>query len=192
MVKKTFRYARVLSVLLSLFLAPYPAYAESGNFTEDDIRDFVMRTSSVMDGTAESEDGVDVQSYLTTHLSPEGLFKSEMTYNIPGYPAQKNTMALDRTQFIESVLDGRKSLQGYKADVSIQKIGITDGGQRANVRIRSRESGTMTMQTAEGQEETLPVEGISLCDQVLIFSEDGEIQILSADCRSEMTFAPLF
>lgn len=166
--------------------------AGNDSLTEKDIKEFVIKTSSVMDGTAGEEGEEDVQTYLEMHLNPEGLFKSEMTYNIPGYPAQKNMMALDRTQFIESVVDGRKSMQGYKADVSIQKIEILDGGRRARVQVRSRESGTLTLQSAEGEEETLPVEGISLCDQVLVLGEEGEIQILGAECRSEMSFAPLF
>lgn len=182
--------AGVLFFALSFF--PVLASAQVGSLTEESIRDFVMQTSAVMDGTSDPEDGSDVRSYLEMHLSPEGLFKSEMTYNIPGHPVQKNQMALDREQFIDSVIDGRKSLSDYRAEVSVQKVEIANGGRRAEIQTRARESGKMTLQTPEGGEETLPVEGISICQQTLILDGDDVIRIHGADCRSEMSFAPLF
>ncbi len=189
---KVILYAAFMAYLC--LVVPVQGFARDdkkvSRLNEDNVRVFIEKTTDVTSGkTRMSADEVSV--YLDRHLDKKGFFRSEMTYRIPGFPSQENALSLDKEQFIESVLDGKKSLSDYETDVTIKDIKISSDGKRAVVETKSREKGDMPLPGEDGKTQKVPVEGVSSCSQTLKLNEKM-IQMYSADCKTEIMFKSLF
>lgn len=178
-------------LFLSLVVITGNAIAGSGcRLNKQSIEDFINKTTEI---TAHSSDlsSKEIQDFLEKHLHKDGLFRSEIRYTIPGFPSQINTLSLDKRQFIEGVLSGYESLNEYDVDVDVKKVKISRDGKKANITTYSKEKGEMPVPDGNGRKEMIPVDGHSTCDQVIVL-EDGGIQMYSADCTTEISFAMPF
>ncbi len=180
-------------VLCAVFLlaAPHVSHAgKKGQLDESSIREFVEQTTEITSkNTSMSPD--QVRAYLELHLHKKGFFKSEIRYNIPGYPSQTNTLSLDKPQFIDSILSGQQALEDYEIKLNIEEINISRDGGKATLRTSSIERGMMPVPREDGKSESIPVEGSSTCSQIIML-ENGEQQMYSANCVTEITFLTPF
>lgn len=175
------------ALLLTACLAlPYTAHAQDHRvkaMTEDNVTDFILQTAEITSGHVKHMSQGDVTQYLQRHLHKDAHFKSEMSYVIPGWPAQTSEMRLDKKEFIESIEKGSQAMDDYDSYVEVDSIRIARDKQTATVKTISRESGTMPVQG-----ENLPVLGSSECTQILRLSRQNIIQMFNAVCKTEIRF----
>lgn len=153
------------------------------SLTEDSIKAFIARTSDVTNHKAADLAGDGVKTYLETHLHPSARFKSKMTYEIPGYPAKETELALDKNEFIDSVGAGAQSVSEYSNTIAVKEVKIASSGKSATVKTESSEEGVMNV---EGQ--NVPILGQSNCDQIIMLSDQGVIQMFNANCKTQIRF----
>lgn len=176
--------------LLAAALAAPPAYAQqkTAALSEKIVEDFIVKTSEITSGQAGSMNPESIEKYLETHLHKDAHFKSTMVYNVPGYPAQKNAMSLNKADFIHSVKEGAGAITGYENEIAIEKIEISGNRKNATVTTRSHETGTMAIDDGMGGTQEVPISGASQCTQILKLNKQNILQMYNAVCVTEIKF----
>jgi hypothetical protein len=159
-----------------------PVYAQTNQLTRENIKNFVQKTTKLAHQNSDLN-ASEVTSFLQKHLYDKGIFRTIMTYHIPGYPPQPQNMSLDKDLFIENVLEGRKTIENYNSSVEITDIQITNAGQTATIRTNGTESGIMPVD----KKQKASFKGQSECKQHLAI-KDNVIQMISAECFTDVTF----
>jgi hypothetical protein len=154
--------------------------------TEDNIRAFIEKTSLITTGKETGMSGEDIDAYLNAHIHPQARFKSTIRFTIPGFEPQETKLALNKEGFISNVRKVATSVQDFESRVGISNIMIAGNGRRATLQTRSMESVTMPVADQNGTED-VPMEGISICAQTLVLTDDI-IQMYGADCTTEIEF----
>lgn len=129
-------------------------------------------------------------AWLERHMNPGGRFVSNLRYEIPGYPTQDTEMTLGRDDFIAGVVEGRSVIRDYSTLIKIEEMKISGSGQSATVRTTGTEKGLMPWPNEKGEQEYVPVEGHSDCQQKIAVSLNNYIQLSEADCKTVITFLP--
>ncbi len=194
----TMRLKNVLSIplicsfLLLVLCLPGTSHAERKvtKLTEDAIKDFIIQTADITSGKDGSMSQEKIKTYLNHHLDKGARFKSTMIYAIPGQPAQKNSMSLNKKEFIDSVNEGQKAVDEYETQVEVESVKISKDGKKATVQTASREQALMPITLEDGAVEEVPIEGNSNCNQIITLSKKGVIQMFSAQCTTTITFTP--
>ncbi len=175
---------------LSLLTAS-PASADKISKLDDClVEEFITRTTEI----TSRQSGLSpekIREYLEKHLHKKGFFKSEIQYNIPGFPSQINTLSLDKPQFIDSILSVQDALEDYEVDIKVNKISISRDKEKATLSTTGTERGLMPIPSENSGIEGIPVEGVSNCSQILMIEEDT-IQMYSAKCSTEITFSSAY
>jgi hypothetical protein len=176
---------RPLSLALLLAFTALPALAEDTvtRLTDDNVKAFIDRTTEVTNKKAEDLGGAEAKAYFEAHLHPNARFMSKMTYVIPGYPDKEAELSLDKTQFLDSLAGGSEAVEKYSNKVEVKDVKIASSGKTATVATESVEEGVMDV---EGQQ--VPIVGKSKCNQILMLSDDGIIQMFNANCKTEIGF----
>lgn len=176
---------------LALFTATcVVATTARAELTEANIIEFIHETTEVSSGQNSDMSGADISNYLEKHLHDKARFKSVITYNIPGYSAQSASMTLKKDEFIKSMGKTDEALSDYHTEIDINDIQISNDKTRATVKTTSYESGSMAVPSQPGGvPEIVPVEGISTCDQIIMYKNDA-IQMYSANCKTNLNFQP--
>lgn len=171
-----------MSVLL---FASFPAWADPPvtQLTEGNITEFINRTSDMTNQKSKELGGVDAKAYFEKHLHPNARFKSKMSYVIPGFPSKEAELALNKEEFIGSLASGSQNVDNYSNKITIKSIKIASSGKTATVDSEGTEEGMMDVQG-----EPIPMMGISQCNQILMLSSDGVIQMFNANCQTEIRF----
>jgi hypothetical protein len=161
-----------------------PAVAQTiSTLTEENVKTFISRTSDVTNGKAADLAGDDIKTYLETHLHPSARFKSTMTYESPGFPSKEAELVLDKGEFMDSVSAGAQAVEKYSNTITVKEVKIASSGKSATVKTDSTEEGLMSV---EGQ--PVPIIGQSSCDQIIMLSDEGVIQMYNANCKTVITF----
>lgn len=158
-----------------------PALAQD-KLTEDNIKAFLKESTDLTHPNSPLSEA-DVTAYLGKHLNDDGAYVSSVLYEIPGQPATPKNFTLNKQQFIDNVLMGRKQMKNYDSDVKLYAHDITDDGQSASIETISNEHGDMPI----NPEETMPFEGTTVCKQNLSMT-DGIIKLDRADCEARIGF----
>ncbi|GJL86050.1 MAG: hypothetical protein DHS20C02_18250 [Micavibrio sp.] len=193
------RVKNVLSLSFICFLSclvltfPGTSHAEKKypKLTEPLIRDFITKTAEITSGQNTNMSPKEIIDYLDRHLDKGARFKSSMQYIIPGQPIQKNSLSLNRNDFIESIEQAQEAVTDYETKIEIQSVKISKDGEKATVQTFSNESGTMNMALDDGATKSMPIEGNSTCNQILTLSKKGVIQMYSAQCNTIISFTSL-
>ena len=159
------------------------AQSKVDKLTKNNIENFVQTLTEMTSGNNLESSSSQIIQFLESHLHPKARFKSALVFNVPGHPAQENSMALDKEDFINSLADGAKAVQSYESSVEVKNIRISKDKKKATLKTESREQGMMNV---EG--EQIPVEGNSSCDQIIMLSDDGIIQMYNANCKTVIEF----
>lgn len=171
--------------LIFLFSTSFTTTAQAeGRLTDEIIRNFIQETTDI---TASQDHGFDseyIREYLERHLHKQSRFKSTVKYSIPGHDAQKNSLSLNKEDYIDSVLKAPKTLGEYDQEVEILNIRIAKDGGNATVTTKSKESGSLNVSA----DQQVPMEGISTCNQIIVMDKSNVIQMYSAQCTTEVEF----
>lgn len=162
----------------ALSFLPCDALADS--LTEDKIRAFLDQSTLL---THQDNDMSDEQiaDYLDDHVDDRGVFKSTIMYDIPGYPPQMRDVALNKSDFIKNIIDGRKTMENYTSSVTLKHADIQ--GNKATIRTETIESGIAPMNDTD----RAAFDGRSSCNQTL-YENGGDIVLSSAACETIITF----
>ncbi len=173
-----------------LFSFPVTALADPGvdQLTEENVRAFIMKTAEITSGQNASMPDQEIIDYLNAHMDKGARFKSTMEYIIPGQPVEKTSMSLSKKDFIESIATAKHAVSGYETTVEIRSIQITGDGTKAAVKTISQDHGSMNIEVEGGSFESLPVQGSSSCNQIITLSDEGIIQMYSAQCSTKLEF----
>lgn len=190
------RLKNVLS-LFSVFMAcglfsfPVMVLADPGveQLTEENVRAFIMKTAEITSGQSASMPDQEIIDYLNAHMDKGARFKSTMEYVIPDQPVEKTSLSLSKKDFMESVMTAKHAVSSYETALEIQSIQITGDGTKAVVKTVSRDQGSMNIEVEGGAFESLPMQGRSSCNQIISLSDDGIIQMYSAQCSTKLEFA---
>lgn len=171
--------------LFIVMIISLPAQAQNkfDKLTDGNIRFFIEDLTNITSGVDLSADSGRIAAFLNRHLHPDARFKSEMQYKIPGFPAQSNSVALSKEDFIENIQSGSQVLENYQNETQILKINISKDKSKATILTQGRETGMMQV---DGQ--AMPVQGTSNCQQIIMLNEKGVIQMYNANCKTIISF----
>lgn len=164
------------------------AQHETMRLTDAQITAFIEEMSEMSSGKNLDYSASDIAAFLEMHLHPEARFKSEMEYVVPGHPAQTKSMALNKAEFMDSVSAGAAALEGYENRVTIGSIKISKDKRKATVQTRGIENGSMQVADESGMIQSVPVEGLSDCQQIIMLNDDDIMQIYNANCKTTINF----
>lgn len=170
--------------LWGMFLiCPVLAQETVTQLTDENVRAFIASTTDITNKKAQNLGGDEAKAYFEAHLHPSAHFQSKLTYEIPGYPDKEAEIALDKSEFIDSMAGGSEAVEKYSSKVDVKEVKIATNGKSATVSTESNEEGLMDV---EGQQ--VPIVGRSKCAQILMLSEEGIIQMFNANCKTEIAF----
>ena len=176
--------AVVLSMALS---SPVQAQERVKSLTQKNIKAFIEETTDITANNSKGLSADKIKAYLDKHLEDKARFKSLMRYNIPNMPPQEAELSMDKDGFMKSVSEGAGSVDSYETLVEIKNIKIASNGKKAFVKTSSTEYADMNVPTSDGGTESVPVEGVSECTQILSLNK-GVIQMYSANCVTNIEF----
>lgn len=156
--------------------------------SEDNITEFIEKTADLTSGQNAEMSLSEVVAYFENHLDEDSHFKSTMQFNVPGYPAQKTSMSLDKKEFIANVQKGAQTVEGYENTITIKNIRISKDKTKATVETVGLEQGMMEVADETGQSQIVPIEGTSKCSQIIKLSDEGVIQMYNAKCDTTVSF----
>lgn len=180
----------ILACFCLICAVPLPAHAgdKISKLTEDIIKEFVQRTAEITSGQDGTMSEEEIMEYLDRHLHKKAYFKSTIKYNIPGQPQQKNAMSLKKREFMENVKKGHESVEDYETQIEVKSVKISKDKNKATVVTKGKEKAIMPVPTQDGGVETIPIEGDSTCNQIIMLSAKGIIQMYSANCTTTINF----
>ncbi len=171
----------------------FSAHAQSvGQLTEDNVREFIEKTTSITAGRESDMSQKQIEIYLDVHIHDDARFKSTMRYAIPGFDVQEKTMSVDKNDFIKSIHAATDTVSDYENIIEITDIQISKDGRKATVQTRMYESGKMPV-ADDIEKEEVPIEGMSTCTQVIMLDKKNMIQMYNANCVTDIhfnTFSP--
>ncbi|MCB9964196.1 MAG: hypothetical protein H6857_04585 [Rhodospirillales bacterium] len=172
-----------------LLILPFQGQAgdKVNSLTESNIRAFIEEMTDLATGAKSGKNVDDTSFFFMTHLHPNAFFKSAVKYKIPGYPDQENVLRFDRAQYIESLTDSGSAVSNFAASVQILSIKISKDKKKATVKTVSEESGDVHVPQSGGTSD-VPMQGRSVCDQILMLSSEKIIQLYGATCKTDMSF----
>lgn len=166
-----------------------PARAQAvEELTEENVTEFITQTSAIAAGYENGMSSDEVLQFLDDHLESHARFKSVMRYTIPGYDPQETSMSLSKEEFMDNVKNSPKKVEDYENSVLIRSVKISSDGKKATVQTHGKESGEMPIKDENGEDVNLPMHGVSACDQIIMLSKKGVIQMYSANCVTEVEF----
>ena len=177
----------ILAFLCCVITTHLPAHAQTSALNESNITNFINKTTKLTSRNTEDLSSDKVIKYLEKHLHKNARFKTTMRYEVPGFDAQEKEMSFDKADFIEQVRQGATSVSDYENEVQIIKIKISKDKKSATVETRSEENATMPV-TGEDGIAQIPMEGISLCRQILKLSKKKIIQMYNVSCVTDIAF----
>ncbi len=155
------------------------AHAEA--LTEARIKAFLDQSIALMQAGSGVTDE-QLEKFFDDHVARKAMFKSTIMYDIPGYPPQMRNVALNKTDYIKNILDGRRTMKDFSSSVTLKKADIK--GDTATIKTDGTESGSAPM---EGAENPVPFEGRSSCNQI-VKDDGGTVVLVSAACETIITF----
>jgi hypothetical protein len=156
--------------------------------TEQNIRGFIEETTRITSGGNLESSPEEIIAYLERHLDEDAHFKTTIIYNVPGYPAQKSSLSVDKKDFIATIRQGSESVSDYSNDIKIKSIKISGDGKKSTVQTTGQETGVMPIPDENGVVQDVPIEGVSECAQIISLSKDGIIQMYNAICKTVVNF----
>ena len=180
-----------ISILAGASLLAKPLCAEEllKKMTQENVTAFIQEATEITAGKREDMTPEQIAEFLDRHLEKKAHFKSLIKYNIPGYPPQDTTMSLDKKEYIEGIAKGKETLEGYESEILIKSVKILKNGTEAMVQTNGYEAGIMPMPVEGGTTKNVPMEGNSICSQILVLN-DGIIQMYGANCETVVNFMP--
>jgi hypothetical protein len=132
----------------------------------------------------------EMAAYFQDHVSDTASFSNAMHMELPGQPAKDTLQTLNKDQYIQSVVGSVGTTNDYVGTVDIKSVDISSDGKTAMLQTVTKEHGKLSAPGPDGQMSTIPVASEIGCDETLVLSSGGSIQMQSATCRSSMKVDP--
>jgi hypothetical protein len=174
-----------------MLVVPQTTYGANKHkkLTDDNVTAFIKETTRI------TKTGVDgawspgkIVSYLEKHIYNDAQFKTIIRYQIPGHPPQESAISLDKQGFIENIRKGAEAIDDYDTDTNILSIRLSRDKKRATVQTKSTEKATLPVPDESGRTQMVPLDGTTLCTQILRLSKKGIIQMDHAACATDVQF----
>lgn len=170
-------------------LASHTMSAQAKTLSEQSIKSFIEKTTRLTSGSIDNDATPDdVIDYLDKHIEDEARFKTLMRFDIPGHPPQESAMKMDKGEFIEKIKNGTRDIDDYESSIEILNINMSRDKRTATVQTRNDETAMVPIQNGEGGVETIPMDGTSLCTQIIRMSKRDVIQMYNASCVTDIMF----
>ncbi len=176
-------------ILAVTFLSQSGGKAHLNKLTEANIRAFITEATMMSTGQKKGADQFAVTEYLMKHIDDASTFTTSLQYDIPNADKDKHTLELDKQTYIAHVIEDMKQLKGEEATTNIEDIQIEHGATQARVVTTSYERGQMAVKDTDDNTTTLPVRGISYCEQTIIL-KNQVISMAGAKCSTNIQTAP--
>jgi hypothetical protein len=191
----------LLYAALVLFLSSFAQSSHAQNtqndfvsaLNENNIRAFLRDVTEISSGQRPEMLDDEIINYFDNHTADQAVFKSKMSYDIPGFPLTENEMKLDKQQYITMIANGRYVIQNHEVDIKIDNLKIGNGARSATFQSTITEKGRMPFPKDPEKPDDLqiiPIEGKSVCQQRVIVSYNNFIQTAKADCETLISFDP--
>jgi len=127
--------------------------------TIDNVTAFIEDTSALTSNQNIERDDDKISRYFDKHIDKKARFRSGITYNMPGLPAQKRILTLEKDDYIEQVKTGAENIEHYHSDIEISEISISKNKKTAGVSTIMTESGIMQAPDENGEMQDIPIDG---------------------------------
>ena len=186
---KTIQTMTLCLTALLIIVTTLPAQAKRyKELTRDNVEDFIRLASDMTTGKT-GDDTKTITRYFKKHLTKDARFKSTMKFVLPGFPPKESALALDKDDFIQNVIDGKKAFEDHQSEITITNIKIVSNGRQALVQTEGRETGLVAVPIGDtGTVERVPIEGFTQCKQIIRLSKKGVIQMYNAVCDTLIEF----
>lgn len=152
------------------------------------IEKFIEKTSEITSGQDLNMSQDEIQTFLKRHLHKDSRFKSVIKFQIPGYPEQVSSMALDKNEFMDSIKAGSQKIEEYYNKVEILDVKISSDKRKATVKTQGTETGIMTISPDGIEQQRVPIEGNSTCNQIITINRKHIVQMYNANCTTTINF----
>lgn len=107
------KYLAVSSAILLISGSASHATDTFDTLTEENISAFIQTTTEMSTNARSGSSETDLVMYFQEHIRDNANFRSNVTYNIPNYPAQQTDLSLTKDEYINSLMQGRDSIDDY-------------------------------------------------------------------------------
>lgn len=158
--------------------------------TEASVSDFVSEMTNVSWGKKADMDQYGITTWFMDHIVDSGTFTNTINISQPNGEDSQQVLEMDRMKYISQVLQEMKAVQNHHGQLNIEYVKIDDGGQSASVVFTSLERGDMPV-ASEGTEYTIPVTGMSYCEQKIIL-QGKLMKVVNGTCTTNVTLTESF
>lgn len=166
---------------LSAKLSPASGGDENG-LTEEGIRAFYAESAR-----AYLQPLSLYKEWTKTHFHEKGRVTETTTIKLPGAASPVVTSrTLTRKELLEETEKNYQSMRGLLIQNEVTSISLAPDGKSAEVKDKSIITG-LSLPVDSGSGKTLAGNGVSQCDDKVVFTAGKGVQILSSTCTSEIT-----
>ena len=122
-------------------------------------------------------------AFMNRHTSPDVQFTMNLTNNTPGQPQRKQTIIMNKTQFIESLQASYQASQGASISNKVLGITIAPDGQSAVAKDVTMTSNTITL---PGSDKPLQLESQNTCDDTFKVGTGSQPLLTKSVCNTEI------
>jgi hypothetical protein len=186
-----------LPVLLLAGLYPLQTYAADTPgtplggeiITEDKLTEESVRNFYDVSKKMHLRSYAEYASFMSAHTAEDAKVTLNMTNHLPGGQDQKQTLIMDKDQFMAGLPESYNASQGATIKHKIMDIRIAEDGKTGTVKDISFISNTMRVQ-AGGKWTEIEVQTQSTCDDNVVVTRGSMVQLHVSNCTAESYFFP--
>ncbi len=171
---------RTLFLCVALVFAAVPAHA-TGPITEAALQAFYDEVNASYKWPYEKH-----LERMKNSFDPAYRAKVDSTITIPGSGPTSSRSHVSYDELIEDAKRGYDSMQTATAKTILSDIKIAEDGQSATLREETKIR-RMSMETPEG---TIYGDSTAICDDEIVMSATGAMQVKSSVCTMTLTITP--
>lgn len=122
-------------------------------------------------------------AFMNRYTSPDVQLTLNITNNMPGQPTRKQTLIMNKTQFIDSLHDSYQASQGASVTHKLTGMDIAKDGQTAVAKDVTMFSNTMVV---PGSDKTLQLESQSSCEDSFKVGTGSQPLMTKSVCSTEI------
>jgi hypothetical protein len=176
----------------------YPLYSHATDtgvpvgkiITEDKLTEESVRNFYDVSKKMHLKPYAEYASFMSTHTTGDAKITLNMTNHLPGGKEQKQTLIMDKDQFMAGLPEGYNASQGATINHKIMDVKIAEDGKTGTVKDISFISNRVRIQSANKWIE-IDVQTQSTCDDNVVVTQGSMIQLQISTCTAESYFFPV-
>lgn len=126
-------------------------------------------------------------AFLKKHVHEQAVNKMKIISRVPGAQTASEELTLDKRQLILKTKEGAHSTKVKSLKTKIISVELLEEGRKAKVKDTSYGVSLVRMASPYGGASLMEAEQSMFCDDELVLSGDGVIQILNSQCNIEVS-----